>query len=157
MVPAMTSRPTDPRGADVLSRFGFVTAVLGIAWLAIQRALFCLQPIGIAVQVLSALLMVWARVTFGWRSFHLGAAATEGGLVTHGPYRWWRHPIYAAALYFVAAGVACHPSWRALAAGILVALGLGTRMVLEERFVRARYPEYSDYASRTRQLVPFLF
>lgn len=153
----MTTGSTPSRGAEVLSRLAFVVAVLAIVWLAVQRALFCQQPIGIAVQGLAVLLMVWARLTFGWRSFHLGAEPTAGGLVTHGPYRWWRHPIYAAVLYFAAAGVACHPSWRALGAGTLVALGLGTRMVLEERLVRARYAEYADYASRTRRLVPFLF
>jgi protein-S-isoprenylcysteine O-methyltransferase Ste14 len=34
-----------------------------------------------------------ARVTFGGRSFHVGANPTEGGLVTKGPYRFVRHPI----------------------------------------------------------------
>jgi protein-S-isoprenylcysteine O-methyltransferase Ste14 len=152
----MTTAPASRR-VEILSRLAFVAAVLGIFWLALRRVLFCLHPVGIAVQSLSVLLMVWARLTFGWRSFHLGAAPTAGGLVTAGPYRWWRHPIYAAVLYFVVAGVACHPSWTALAGGAVVALGLGTRMVLEERLVRARYPEYGPYAARTRRLVPFLF
>jgi protein-S-isoprenylcysteine O-methyltransferase Ste14 len=151
----MTSAPS--RALQVVSRLGFVLAVLAIVWLALQRALFCPHPVGIAFQALAVLLMVWARLTFGLRSFHLGAAPTAGGLVTHGPYRWWRHPIYAAVLYFAAAGVFCHPSGRALAAGLLVAAGLGTRMVLEERLVRERYPEYGAYAARTRRVVPFLF
>jgi protein-S-isoprenylcysteine O-methyltransferase Ste14 len=42
-----------------------------------------------------------ARVTFGRRSFHAAANPTAGGLVTTGPYRLIRHPIYTAACLFV--------------------------------------------------------
>ena len=146
-----------PGRSDRMSIFAFAVAVAGIAWLAFQQAVFCRHPAGIAVQALAAALMVWARLTFGRRSFHAGATPTAGGLVTSGPYRWWRHPIYAAVLYFVAAAVVCHPSWKALLAGGLVALGLGVRMALEERLVRVRYPEYAEYAARTKRVVPFVF
>jgi hypothetical protein len=40
-------------------------------------------------------------LTFGARSFHAGANPTDGGVVTAGPYRFFRHPIYAAILYFL--------------------------------------------------------
>jgi protein-S-isoprenylcysteine O-methyltransferase Ste14 len=30
-------------------------------------------------------------------------------------------------------------------------------MLFEERMVTERYPEYRDYAARTRRMVPFLF
>src|SRR6185295_8189977 len=136
----MTDETAAPRRADLLSLLGFAVAVAGIGWLIFQQAILCRHPLGIAVQALAVALMAWARFTFGGRSFHAGATPTAGGLVTSGPYRWWRHPIYAAILYFVAAAVACHPSWKALLAGGLVALGLGIRMVLEERVVRVRYP-----------------
>ncbi|HEV8239652.1 MAG TPA: isoprenylcysteine carboxylmethyltransferase family protein [Thermoanaerobaculia bacterium] len=153
----MDDNSTSARGADPLSLLGFAVAVAGIAWLAFQQAVLCRHPLGIVVQALAVMLMVWARLTFGRRSFHAGAAPTAGGLVTSGPYRWWRHPIYAAILYFVAAAVACHRTWNALLAGGLVALGLAVRMFLEERLVKARYPEYAAYAARTRRVVPFLF
>ena len=152
----MNDEMTSPRRADLLSLLGFGVAVAGIAWLAYQKAILCRHPLGIALQVSAVALMAWARLTFGGRSFHAGATPTAGGLVTTGPYRWWRHPIYAAILSFVAVAVACHPAWKALTAGGLVALGLGVRMVLEERLVRARYPEYAEYAARTRRVVPFL-
>ena len=54
--------------------------------------------------------MLWARLTFGWRSFHAGARPTEGGIVTRGPYHWVRHPIYLAILLFTWAGVASRPN-----------------------------------------------
>ena len=60
------------------------------------------------VQVAAVLLMVWARMTFGRRSFHAAANPTAGGLVTWGPYRYWRHPIYSAILLFLWSGVLSH-------------------------------------------------
>jgi protein-S-isoprenylcysteine O-methyltransferase Ste14 len=32
-----------------------------------------------------------------------------------------------------------------------------TRVVVEERLLRARYPEYADYARSTKALVPYVF
>jgi len=138
------------------SVLAFAAAVMGIAFLVLRQALFATHPLGIAVQVLAFALMVWARVTFGRRSFHAAADPTAGGLVTHGPYRYWRHPIYAAILYFVWAGVPSHLSLEAVAAAGLVTLGLVTRMLLEERLLRREYPGYEVYARQTRRVIPFV-
>jgi protein-S-isoprenylcysteine O-methyltransferase Ste14 len=100
---------------------------------------------------------LWARWTFGIRSFHAAANPTEGGLVTTGPYRYVRHPIYAAIVLFAAAGVAARPSWPAAGFGALVLAGALTRALAEERLVTERYPEYRDYARRTRRFVPGVF
>ena len=59
-------------------------------WLYYTHALFGTGPLTITVQAAAALLMIWARLTFGMRSFHASANPTEGGLVTRGPYRWLR-------------------------------------------------------------------
>jgi protein-S-isoprenylcysteine O-methyltransferase Ste14 len=138
------------------SVLAFAAAVAGILILALRQSLFATHPVGIAVQVLAFALMVWARVTFGRRSSHAAANPTAGGLVTHGPYRYWRHPISAAILYCGAAGVASHPSLEALAAAGLVAIGLVVRMLLEEKLVAAEYPEYATYARQTKRVVPFV-
>jgi protein-S-isoprenylcysteine O-methyltransferase Ste14 len=138
------------------SLLGFLTAVLCLVWLLYRRALLGDGPVTIGIQVAAVLLMVWARVTFGRRSFHAAANPTEGGLVTNGPYRYIRHPIYAAVLYFLWAGVAAHVSApHAVAAGIATA-GLAVRMIAEETLIVGRYPEYAAYARRTRRVVPFV-
>ena len=78
---------------------------------------------GIAVQAAAIVLMVWARLTFGRRSFHAAANPTSGGLVTSGPYRFVRHPIYAAACYFVWAGALDHRSLTAVLGALLLTAG----------------------------------
>src|SRR4051794_8885325 len=140
-----------------LSILGFAVAVLAIAWMAMRGVVFCAEPAGIFVQVLAAALMGWARITFGRRSFHAAANQTAGGLVSHGPYRYWRHPIYAAILYFVWAAVACHHEKTvAWVGGVVITLGLALRMAMEERLLGREMPGYSEYAARTKRVIPFV-
>jgi protein-S-isoprenylcysteine O-methyltransferase Ste14 len=113
-------------------------------------------PIVIALQIAAALLMIWARLTLGWRSFHFSANPTEGGLITSGPYRYIRNPIYAAVLLAVWAGVLVHLSVAHVLFGLLATLGAAIRIVSEESFLRVQYPAYDEYARKTRRVIPFI-
>ena len=97
-----------------------------------------------------------SSTTFGMRSFHLAANPTAGGLVTTGPYHVLRHPIYAAVIWFVWAGVACHWSTRTILAAAVATAGLVTRMMLEEAQLRSRYREYPAYMARTSRVLPYV-
>ena len=101
--------------------------------------------------------MVWARVTFGRRSFHAAANPTAGGLVTTGPYRIIRHPIYTAACLFGWGAIVVQRSLVSVALGILLLLGALIRMICEERLVKQKYPEYIEYAKVTKRMIPYLF
>ena len=115
------------------------------------------QPIAIALQLVAVALMIWARVTFGRRSFHAAANPTAGGLVTSGPYRIIRHPIYTAACLFGWSAIVVHWSLVSVALGILLILGALVRIMCEESLVKQQYPEYVEYAKVTKRMVPYLF
>lgn len=141
----------------ILSLAAFLLMLLSMFGLLAIDALFSFSAIPIAVQCAAAALMLWARVTFGRRSFHATADPSSGGLVTTGPYRLIRHPIYTAACIFGWVGVMAHVSIAALALGGLLSIGALTRMLCEERLVAATYPEYREYARRTRRMIPYVF
>jgi protein-S-isoprenylcysteine O-methyltransferase Ste14 len=131
----------NPRTRSVLA-----TAVLivTIAALLAKHALLAHGPAGVTAQVAAVALMLWARLTFGLRSFHFAANPTPGGLVTTGPYRYWRHPIYAAILLFVWAGVlSADRSAAALALAALATLATLVRIAAEERLLASTFPEYA--------------
>jgi protein-S-isoprenylcysteine O-methyltransferase Ste14 len=134
----------------------FALMVAGVAVIVFRNAIFATRPLTIAVQIAAALLMVYARVTFGRRSFHAAANPTAGGLVTSGPYAVLRHPIYAAVLYFTWAAIADHPSWISVGGGALITAGALVRMRLEEQMLVVRYPEYREYMRRTRRVIPYV-
>jgi protein-S-isoprenylcysteine O-methyltransferase Ste14 len=142
--------------AALLSTPVFLVLLLAVVALAFTHSLLGHGPLTLGLQAAAILLMIWARVTFGLRSFHYAANPTGGGLVTTGPYRFVRHPIYAAVLLFVWTGVAANWSLRAAALGLVATAMTALRMMFEESLVIERYPEYADYARRTRRVIPFI-
>ena len=139
------------------SLLALLVAVAGVLFLVENGYVFSKNVIAIPIQVFAALLMFWARITFGTRSFHATANTTQGKLVVNGPYRWFRHPIYAALIYFFWASFIAYPHKETLAAVILISGGLFVRMLLEEKSLFSTYPEYADYAKKTKRIIPFLF
>ena len=140
-----------------LSALGVLLMVAGLIGLFYTHALFSISPVVITIQVFAVALMVWARVTFGLRSFHATANTTAGGLVTSGPYRYIRNPIYTSVVLFSFTGAGAHLSWSSVVFALVVLAGALTRIFAEERFLRIRYPEYAEYAARTKRMVPLVF
>jgi len=143
--------------AKRLSILAFVALVGALVPLVYRHAILATAPVGIAVQVGALLFFIWARVTMGWRSFHASANPLESArLVTGGPYGLVRHPIYVSLWAIVWAGVAEHLDWLNTGLALVIAGGLVVRMLLEERLLRVRFPEYGEYAKRTKRIVPFV-
>lgn len=136
---------------------GYFILVLAMAGLFIQDSLLASGYIAITIQLMAVGLMIWARITFGKRSFHAAANPTAGGLVTTGPYGYIRHPIYAAILYFLWAAVFSHLSVINFILGAIGVIGVSIRIYSEEHLIIQQYPEYVDYAARTKRVIPFLF
>jgi protein-S-isoprenylcysteine O-methyltransferase Ste14 len=68
--------------------------------------------------------------------------------------------VIAAIVVFGATGnlsVVSHASVLTLAIGSVVTAVVISRVVVEERLLRARYSDYGDYARSTKALVPFVF
>jgi protein-S-isoprenylcysteine O-methyltransferase Ste14 len=138
-----------------LTAFGVV--LIGALYLYLKNYIFANNLLSAIMQVGALGLMIWARLTFGMRSFNATAHATEGKLITHGPYHWFRHPIYAALIYFFVGVLISYPFMDTFVAVLLIMLGLFGRMVLEETSLLATYEEYADYCKRTKRIIPFVF
>lgn len=142
----------------IASLLGFGLAVLGILYLFDRNLIFSKNIFAIIIQILSVALMIWARMTFGFRSFHATANTTKGGLVTSGPYHWFRHPIYASVIYFSWSCVIGFPFKETILAVLLITAGLLIRIFLEEKSLIDSYKqEYLDYSKKTKRIIPFIF
>jgi protein-S-isoprenylcysteine O-methyltransferase Ste14 len=64
--------------------------------------------------------------------------------------------MHSAALLFIWTAVVSHLSVLTLGIGLVVSTVVITRTVVEERLLRARYPEYNDYVRSTKALVPYV-
>ncbi len=147
----------DTRVLRAISVAGLLLMVGGLVGLLAAHSLWSRAPLVIAAQAAAVALMAWARVTFGRRSFHASADPTAGGLVTTGPYRFVRHPIYTAVCLFVVAGACAHASFIAAGLVLLVLGGSLARIYAEEHLLLQFYPEYASYAAKTKRMVPHVF
>ncbi len=92
----------------------------------------------------------------GW--FPSLALSSEHKLVTHGVYRYLRHPMYTSQLLWGVAQALLLPNWLAGPAGLLAFLVLYLlRVPPEERMLLERFgDEYRTYRARTGGIIPHL-
>lgn len=145
---------------DAAEWAGRLLVVLQFGLLALLGWRAWVSPADIAVQVVSllaasGLLAHWALAANRPGNFNIRPDPKAGGrLVTGGPYRHVRHPMYVAVLVFGAGMATAYAEpWRWIAFALL-ALVLDRKAAREERALRSQFPAYSDYAARTGRFLP---
>ncbi|GHA15929.1 hypothetical protein GCM10007989_08550 [Devosia pacifica] len=145
-----------PRGALVIALI--VTAntivLLALTWLLPQPA--WAQILGIAIEIASGLLFVWAimssrkaRLKFVFDPEH------PHGLVESGPYRFVRHPFYVSYIVFWTGwSIATWSAWSLIGLVVVIALYVRAARMEENNF--AATPMSGEYASY-RQRVGFFW
>jgi protein-S-isoprenylcysteine O-methyltransferase Ste14 len=113
--------------------------------------------VGAALTLLGMSFMVWARSYLGRNWSGVASVKADHELITGGPYRWVRHPIYSGlALAFIGTAIAVG-QWRGVLAVALALIAIVHRIRVEERFMREQFgAAYDAYAQRVRALVPGL-
>jgi protein-S-isoprenylcysteine O-methyltransferase Ste14 len=99
---------------------------------------------------------------FGWMFHHLGLNVTSTSmpraratLVTSGPYRWVRHPMYASALILVTSAALLTGNLVVLIGGVCMFALLAARSQLEERRLVEKFGDaYHAYRRRTGRFLP---
>jgi protein-S-isoprenylcysteine O-methyltransferase Ste14 len=113
--------------------------------------------IGLVLFALGLWLAVWARVHLGRNWGTPMTQKLEPELVTSGPYRLARHPIYSGILV-AGLGTAVALSWQWLTAVLLAGIYFVYAARVEERYLAEQFPaDYPPYKRSTKMLVPFVF
>jgi protein-S-isoprenylcysteine O-methyltransferase Ste14 len=115
-----------------------------------------LPVIGIVIVAGGLGFAVWARVHIGRNWGMPMTIKEEPELVTSGPYRLVRHPIYTGILTMVL-GTALSVNLLALAVGAVLAVFFIYSATVEEKNLGAIFPRaYAAYRARTKMLIPFV-
>ena len=136
------------------------TAVIWFLALKVEQW-FGIPPItlGDTFRLLLLILFV-ADATFMtvWSFTALPIRARGNKLVTTGPFRWVRHPLYTAVIWSGTGAVAIwYYSWTVIFSVILVNLFWGWHIQQEEEFMVEKFgDEYRRYAEETGQFFPKL-
>lgn len=157
------------RGLERVAGLLFGAAILTAAAapiLALRGVLPPLWPVeggawlimGCLLYGLGLLLTLWAQFSMG-ASWRIGVDARERtALVTSGPFRWVRNPIFTATCICTLGLVLLLPSWLAAAAllALIVAIELQVRLVEEPYLLRVHAETYASWASHVGRFFPGL-
>jgi protein-S-isoprenylcysteine O-methyltransferase Ste14 len=132
----------------VVGTFYFLFVKLSPGTAVLPRAL------GVGLQVLGLVLQISGKLWLGRR---FGLLPANRGIVTTGPYRLVRHPVYAGYFLNHMGFLGSSFSWgNALLYALLYAVQIGR--VLEEEKLLRQDPRYEAYTRKVRhRLVPFVF
>jgi protein-S-isoprenylcysteine O-methyltransferase Ste14 len=115
------------------------------------------EVVGISLFVLGLGFAIWARVHIGRNWGTPMTQKVEPELVTSGPYRFVRHPIYSGIIV-AGLGTAVGLTWFWLAAVALGGVYFLYAATVEERYLTEQFPDaYPAYKRSSKMLVPFVF
>lgn len=140
----------------VTLQFGLL---LLLAWMASASvADGPISAIALVLALASVALVLWTFRHNRPGNFNIRPTPRQGGrLITSGPYRHVRHPMYSAVLLGAAAMAWMSPplagwlAWGALLSVLLL------KAALEERWMIDAHPQYAAYRQHSWRLVPGLF
>ena len=113
------------------------------------------RVVGVALGLLGVPAMRWTMRSLGTNVSHTTGTRAGASLVTHGPYRWVRHPLYTTGLNLFLASALMLESGIQLAVFLVAALWIPSRAAREEEYLRASYGQrYQDYQRRSGRFLP---
>ena len=112
----------------------------------------------IIFMLLSPVLILWAIIIMQKSKLSiLPEPSANGTLITKGPYRFIRHPMYTAILLGSVGLVINQFTWLRLAIVIALAIVLLIKLNWEEKMLLEKFDAYKEYMKHSKRLVPFIF
>jgi protein-S-isoprenylcysteine O-methyltransferase Ste14 len=110
------------------------------------------------IQIAGMVIGIWALAAMGIGNMNISPVVKQGAtLVTRGPYRFIRHPMYLAVLLVIWPLIIDHFSLLRVTAGVILTLDLIIKMLFEEGLLKKQFAEYNAYMKTTRRLIPLIF
>jgi len=145
------------------SKWGILLVMLGFAlvWVYVRPTGFHKSIASlIASMILTppSVMLAWSAARHLGKQWRYAALREDHELIQTGPYRWFRHPIYASMFGMLLATGFCQTWWPLFLASIFCfLLGTEIRVHAEERLLEDRFQDtYRLYRFRTRAYIPFL-
>lgn len=147
-------RPAGEAARSPLALVACAGALVAVAMIASPSARGSETSAVLAGDVVALIGGVEMVVAIAWLGRCFSVLPEARGLVTAGPYRFVRHPLYLGELTACLGLVLASPTARNVGAGAVFCVCQAVRMRLEERALLKEYPAYAEYAAVTPRVVP---
>ena len=142
---------------------GFISMVLYVinpSWLAFGNLSLptWLRWTGVGIAILGFILLQWAQVTLANSWSDTPRMMKEQTLITSGPYRFIRHPIYTAFLLILGSTLLISSNWLiGLCWAGMTILEIISRIGFEESLMMEYFgDQYREYMKKTGRIFPKL-
>ena len=145
------------RPAGLALWLGLIAYMINPSWMAWSSVPLpaWLRWTGVGIFALAGGLLFWTFRSLGSNLTDTVVTRRAHTLVTHGPYRWVRHPFYDCAALLVVATSLVASNWFLMMTGGLVLVLLVVRTRTEEEKLLARFGDaYRRYTERTGRFLP---
>lgn len=140
-----------------ISTFGYLIFPAWFQWASLPLPL-AVRWAGVAVGLGCPFLMYWTLSSLGKNLTDTVVTRASATLVTHGPYRWVRHPFYVTAALLMGSVTLLSANVLIGVSSLLVLALLAIRTPKEEQRLIDRFgPSYRDYMARTGRFFPRVF
>jgi protein-S-isoprenylcysteine O-methyltransferase Ste14 len=145
--------------SNALLSYGLVAIqLLSLGLIALSGPLLAANPALLLLEGAAGLLGLWAIGTMGIGNFNVTPDVKhQARLVTGGPYRHIRHPMYTALLMGSLSLVLDAFSFLRLALWLVLLVDLLVKLNYEEQLLSRDLEGYSTHLQRTKRLIPFLY
>lgn len=112
----------------------------------------------LVIEMFGIMLGVWAVLSMGIFNFNITPDVKRGGqLVTDGPYKLIRHPMYTALLVTTLPLIINSYSWVRLFFWVILLITLVFKLNYEEKLLTQYSASYSEYINTTYRIIPFVY
>jgi protein-S-isoprenylcysteine O-methyltransferase Ste14 len=140
-----------------LGLFAYIFVPQAMGWSMLPLPLW-LRWLGAGLAVLSTLLLFWINHVLSTNFSGTLRIRQDHTLITAGPYRWVRHPMYTVILLMLIGFFLLSANWFIGLTGLLsIVLVMVLRTPREEAMMTAKFgDEYRAYMQRTGRFLPRL-
>jgi protein-S-isoprenylcysteine O-methyltransferase Ste14 len=137
-----------------ISAFGYLVFPASFQWASLPLPVW-LRWLGVAAGLFCTLLFYWTLSSLGKNLTDTVVIRAAATLVTHGPYRWVRHPFYVTTALLMAAVTLLTANGFIGVCSVLVLSLLAMRTPKEEQMLIERFgDEYRSYMKKTGRFIP---